>query len=117
MFGGGAVVALFVGSIDWGGLDRTLMVRFSAGLWAFLAATALIDALMGRRLGLPRSHFAYSGYGAVAAGCMTVSQLASGLMAGVSLAAAAALMVASLVAVRKYTRDVRQNASAAIPRS
>jgi hypothetical protein len=117
MFGGGAVVALLVASIDWGGLDRTLMGRFSAGLWAFLATTALIDALMSRRSGLPRPHFAYSVYGAVGAGCMTISQLVSGLMAGAFLMAAAGWMVASLVAVRKYTREVRQNTPALVPPS
>ena len=106
--GAGAVVALFVASIDWGGLDRGLMDRFSAGLWAFLAATSLGDAVISNRLGLPRAHLVYLLTGCAAASCMVVAQLSHGALSAAFFAAAGAFIGASLVAVRRYKRDVAQ---------
>ena len=106
--GAGAVVALFVASIDWGGLDRGLMDRFSAGLWAFLAATSLTDAMISHRSGSPRANVAYLLTGSAAAACMVVAQLSDGALSAAFFAAAGAFIVASLVAVRRHKRDVEQ---------
>ena len=110
--GAGAVVALFVASIDWGGLDRGLMDRFSAGLWAFLAATSLTDAMISHRSGSPRANVAYLLTGSAAAACMVVAQLSHGVVAGVFFVVAAAFLTASLVAVRRYKREVERQVPA-----
>ena len=103
-----AVVALFVASIDWGGLDRGLMDRVAAGLWSLLAATSLGDAVISHRLGLPRAHVAYLLTGCAGASCMVIAQLSHGALSAAFFAAAGAFIGASLVAVRRYKRDVEQ---------
>ena len=108
--GAGALVALLIASVEWGGLDRGLMDRFSAGLWTFLAATTLIDAVISHRSGLPRANTAYLLTGCAGAACMAVAQLSRGVLGGLFLAAAAAFIVMSLVAARRYTRAVDRQA-------
>jgi hypothetical protein len=100
----GVVLAVFVGWIDWGGIDRRTIDRFMVGFFTFMSVNGALDSMVTRRMGGHPSLIRSTTYGAIGAALMIVALLTSGWVMIVCVLLALAGMGGSLVEARKLKR-------------
>ena len=103
----GLAAAIVVAAIDWGGVDHTASTRALAGVWTFLAVQSLAAGWVSRRSRAPKRLVVGGLYGAVGAACMVPGQLANGWVAAGFVVAAAGFLIANLVEVHRFRREIK----------
>ena len=98
------VLAVFVGWINWSGIDRGTSDRFMVGFFTFMSVNGVLDSMLSLRIGGHPSLIRSTTYGAIGAACMVVALLTSGWLMIVCIVLALVGMGGSLVEARKLKR-------------